>query len=188
MLLTMPFVSAVFALTAQRQIAAQPPAGTPFDHLFFRGMLYFLLICMPVAGYFYYGHSAWSLAYLIDPTRLPVTFGLVLASLLFSGYFFFYLGVYAVIRAHRPRTALLASLQLLLASILFLLIFRDELTTTGPYHAFHTGTAESLRWGGGLGEALTGMLLLAIPAAGIILKNLREDTAFPSLEPEDSQW
>jgi hypothetical protein len=187
-LLTMPFVSSLFALSAQRRIAAREAGAAPFDHLFFRGLLYVVLICMPVTAYFFYARPAWALAYLIEPGRLPITFGLVMAMLLFSGYFFFYLAVQAVIQAHRPVTAALASAQLVLAALLFAIVFRHELSMTGSYAAFHTGTAVPLGWATGLFEVITGLLLLAAPATAVIVRNLREGRAYPPIESEETQW
>lgn len=187
-LLILPFGTTLMALSSARQIAALPAAAPPFDRPFFRGLIYVSSFYIPVLGYFYYWNPAWALAYLIDPSRLPVTFGAVVASLAFSGYFFFYLGTQALLRSQRLITAWLAAIQPGLATLTFAAIFENELTSVGAYFDFHTGVARPLSWDHGLAQVLVGAFLVLAPFAGVILWNRHEEARYPEIEPEDSKW
>ena len=187
-LLSIPFVGTLFALSAQRQIAHEASLQSPFDRPFYRGLLYVIAVYIPVLAFIYYDLPDWSLAYLIEPVRLPSTFGIVLASLSFSGYFFAYLGTQSLLRAHRPVTAWLAASQLGLASVTFAALFTDELSQVGSYYAFHAGISPKLDFSNGLAEVLVCAGLLVVPACGIFIWNWWEDRRYPPLEVEDSKW
>lgn len=187
-LLMTPFFACMNALSARRQIAASSPLTGPFDTPFFRGLFVVIAVHIPCQGYLYYGFPDWSLAYLMESNRLPISFGFFLASFAFSGYFFFYLGTQALLRAHRPLLAILATSQIGLAALSFLLIFQNELGHLGSYFAFHSGTAARLDFDNGLLEALIGMGLLTLSGLGILMWNHHTDQQYPPLELEDSRW
>lgn len=169
-LLIVPFLGALFAFSGQRAFV-DSDAG-PFEAPFFRGLFHVIAFYIPVLAYLYTAYPGWSLAYMVEPLRLPPLFGLALASLSFSGYFFFYLGTRTLIRSgHRPM-AWLAAAQPLLAAFVFVGVFRDELFHKGSYHEFHTGTAARLSWSNGLLEATVGVLLLLVPAGVLMVRNL----------------
>ncbi len=183
-----PLLGAAFALAAARRIAAEAVSSSPFDAPFFRGAFYLIAIQLPVMGYFYHALPAWSLAYLIEPLRLPLSFGIVLAALGFSGYFFAYLATQSLLRAQRLVTAWLAAAQLGLTAVIFGIIFWEELTHAGTFYAFQTGLAPTVSASGMAPEILFGLALAYLPALAIIGWNAAEAKAYPSLEPEDSSW
>ena len=171
-LLMVPFLGTLFAFSGQRAILQSE--GGPFEAPFFRGLFHIIGFYMPVLAYFYAASPAWSLAYLIEPLRLPPLFGLALATIAFSGYFFFYLGTRALLRSGHQRIAWLAAGHLALVALLFAAIFRDELLHQGAYHEFHTGVATPLLQDG-LAQATVGLLLLIVPAGALMLWNLYHD-------------
>ncbi len=187
-LLVIPFLGTLFALSARRQIASGASGPYPFDRPFLRGLFYVIAFYIPVLGYFYHALPAWSLAYLIEPVRMPLLFGLVLASASFSGFFFFYLATQALLRARRPLTAWLAAAQAALAAATCIALFGDDLRYAGDYYNFHTGTAPLLSFDNGLAEVLIGLALLGLPALVLLSWNAREDSAFPPIEAEDTRW
>jgi hypothetical protein len=187
-ILYVPLFAALMALSSARRIAAAGPAAPPFDSAFFTGLLYVVLILMPVIAYFYHAYPAWSILFLMDPLRLPITFGIVLASLAFVCYFFFYLGTHNLLRVQRAGTAWLAASQPALLIVTFAVIFSTELASTGNYYLFHAGSAEPLAFGSGLGEAVIGLAIMLLPAVFLIFRNFYAERAFPPLEPEDSKW
>ncbi len=176
------------ALTAQRRIGALSPHALPFDEPFFRGLYCIVAVHVPILGYFYYGHTSWAMAYLIDPLRLPLAFGIVLVSFSFISYFFFYIATHALLRAHRPLTAMLASGHVGLAVLSFSTVFRNELAHAGTYFEFHTGTAKLLRDTPLFWQALVGAGLFTLSGLIVFVWNLREAKQYPPLEFEDSRW
>lgn len=187
-LLMIAFFAALTAVTARRAIAASPPVATPFDPPFYRGMYCIIAVHVPVLGYFYHAETSWAVGYLIDPLRLPIMFGFVLAGFAFTAYFFFYLGTQSLVRAHRPLTAFIATGQAGLAVLIYAVLFRGELTHLGTYYEFHAGTARSLSPDNGLFEIGFGLALFTISGLIVLVKNTLDDRRYPPLELEDSKW
>jgi hypothetical protein len=187
-LLMTPFFASLNALSARRSIAAGPVTATPFDTPFFRGLFAIIAVHIPCLGYLYYRFPDWSLAYLIEPGRLPLSFGFFVASFSFSGYFFFYLGTQALLRAHRPLLAILATAQTFLGALTFGVLFQNELLQMGTYFSFHSGTSSTINLENGLPELLIGVGLFTISGLAMLVWNHFSDQKFPPLELEDSRW
>jgi hypothetical protein len=187
-LLMIASFGALTALTARRRIAASPASATPFEPPFYRGMYAIIAVHIPVLGYFYYAHTDWALGYLVDPLRLPLTFGFVVVSFAFTAYFFFYMGTQTLLRAHRPLTASVAAMQTILASVVYVVLFAEELVHLGTFFEFHTGGAKAMSFDHGLLEVLFGLLLFSVSAGIVLFVNAREDHKYPAVEMEDSKW
>lgn len=180
--------AALTAITSRRAIATLPPAASPFDAPFYRGMYSIIAVHVPVLGYFYHAYTSWSVGYLIDPLRLPIMFGFVLAGFAFTAYFFFYLGTQALLRARRPLTAFIATTQTGLAVLIYGVLFTSELTHVGSYYEFHAGTARRLAPDNGLYEISFGFILFTVSGLIVLVRNALDDRRYPPLELEDSKW
>lgn len=158
------FVGALFAASARTQFSS----GTaPWGRELWAVLSFEAIVLLPVGLYYYLVYPDWSWMYFVDPKKLPsgVSVLVVLAyvATLLGGY----LGGWALLRARREKILLGALAGLALAIVIFLIVCRGRLMSSGSYADYHAGRALSVGEGK-LGWAL-GITTVGVAAAIVLV-------------------
>ncbi len=176
---TMLWVGALMALAARREIEAArdrgagPPARPRTLALAYAGLFF-----LPVTGYFFYRWTAWSIAYIRPPAEVATWDGeLWLGAVALFSYFGAgacgYLVSEALVRRGRPAAAAgFTAAAFAVYATIFAATWRDYFSLPPEEEAFKR-------------DMNVGGLLLGLPAAGVILRNILVSRRLKNMSPKN---